>query len=534
MKRFEYRKNTKDPERSGARAQVHPISVVARSANRFWSKRLWFVFVCLMAIHTALSASDESTVKVASKLFTESVVLGELMTLLVKSTGAEAVHLREFGTTHVVWKSLLRGEIDLYVDYSGTLTSEILSNENIETMEGLRQRLLEDGLLVTESLGFNNTYALSMKPAVAARYGITRISDLRHYPELRFGFTDGFMARNDGWQGLRQTYGLPQTDVRGLHHHLAYRGLDNGEIDLMDAYSTDGEIAYYKLRVLEDDLDYFPDYHPLIVYRVDLAERMPHVVAALQKMVGNISEEEIRRMNSAVTLGEVPESGVAADFLAEKFHIRSEISEETPSDALYRRTVEHLVLVSISLLAAIALSVPLGVLCFKYKRSGQIVLGAVGVIQTIPSLALLVFMIPLLGIGNSPAIAALFLYSLLPIVRNTYVGLDEIPPQLRESAQALGLPPLARLRLIELPLAYRSILAGIKTSAIINIGTATLGALVGAGGYGQPILTGVRLDDMGLILQGAVPAAILALLAQGIFEIAERWLVPRGLRVEAE
>jgi osmoprotectant transport system permease protein len=144
------------------------------------------------------------------------------------------------------------------------------------------------------------------------------------------------------------------------------------------------------------------------------------------------------------------------------------------------------------------------------------VLGLTGAIQTIPALALLVFMIPWFGIGAWPAIAALFLYSLLPIVRNTHLGLRAIPGDVRESAIVLGLPAAARLRLVELPLAAPSMLAGVKTAAVINIGTATLGALIGAGGYGEPILTGIRLDDMELILEGAVPAALLALLVHWI------------------
>jgi osmoprotectant transport system permease protein len=143
-------------------------------------------------------------------------------------------------------------------------------------------------------------------------------------------------------------------------------------------------------------------------------------------------------------------------------------------------------------------------------------------------------MIPLLGIGFKPSIAALFLYSLLPIVRNTYAGLQNIPPHIRESAEALGLPPQSRLWLVELPIASRTILAGIKTAAVMNVGFATLGALIGAGGYGQPILTGIRLDDIGLILQGAIPAAGLALLVQGLFEVAERVVVSKGLRLEVE
>nr|VFK78433.1 MAG: osmoprotectant transport system permease protein [Candidatus Kentron sp. SD] len=497
-------------------------------------KRILFILACSMMMHTPFSASSDGEVRIASKLHTENIILGELMTHLVNNTGAKAIHLRELGTTNAVWKALLKGEVDLYAEYTGTITEEVFPNTPLKTINDIRRRLREDNLLATDSLGFNNTYAMSMKPEVAARYGITKLSDLRGHPDLRFGFTEGFMARHDGWQGLRRTYRLPQTEVRGLHHYLAYQGLDNDKIDLMDAYSTDAEIDYYGLRILEDDLHYFPDYYAIIVYRADLAQRLPQVVTALRKLVGNISEPEIRRMNSAVNLDKAPESKVAADFLAEKFDIRMEVTEETPFAKLYRLTLEHLVLVSVSLLAAIFVSIPLGIVSFKYKKPGQIILGIVGMIQTVPSLALLVFMIPLLGIGNSPAIVALFLYSLLPIIRNTYVGLDEISPQLRESAKALGLPPVVRLRLIELPLAYRSILAGIKTSAIINIGTATLGALIGAGGYGQPILTGIRLDDMGLILQGAIPAAVLALLVQGIFELAERWIVPKGLRITPE
>jgi osmoprotectant transport system permease protein len=199
----------------------------------------------------------------------------------------------------------------------------------------------------------------------------------------------------------------------------------------------------------------------------------------------------------------------------------------------WQHTVEHLVLVGISLSAAIVLAIPLGILAARHERLGQLVLGVAGIIQTIPSLALFVFMIPLLGIGAPPAIVALFLYSLLPIIRNTYAGLKDISPAIVESAQALGLPSRARLRIVELPLATRAILAGIKPSSVINVGTATLAALIGAGGYGQPILTGIRLDDIALILQGAIPAAALALLVQGLFELIERGLLPRSLRVQA-
>jgi len=317
-----------------------------------------------------------------------------------------------------------------------------------------------------------------------------------------------------------------------MDHDLAYRGLDSGSIDATDLYSTDAEIAYYRLCILEDDLRYFPVYDAVFLYRADLERRAPGFISALKGLEGRISESRMVRMNARAKLEKVHESRVAADFVFENLSITAGVHEETAVERLKRHTAEHLSLVGISLFAAIICSVPLGIMAAKHQRTGQVVLGIAGIIQTIPSLALLVFMIPLMGIGGPPAIVALFLYSLLPIIRNTFTGLHDIPSDIRESAEALGLSAVARLRLVELPMASRSILAGIKTSAVINVGTATLGALIGAGGYGQPILTGIRLDDVGLILQGAAPSAVLALVVQGLFELAERIFVPRGLRLK--
>jgi osmoprotectant transport system permease protein len=385
---------------------------------------------------------------------------------------------------------------------------------------------------MTKALGFNNTYAIGMKKQVAEELKIQKISDLRHYPILKFGFGYEFMDRGDGWPALRKSYNLPQENVRGLDHDLAYRGLEKGTIQAIDIYSTDAKIKYYDLCILEDDLNHFPLYNAVILYRSDLEERVPHVVTVLKKLESIIHESEMIKMNSRANLEMVPENQIASDFLLENLSLETESYEETSIGRLLRHTWEHLLLVAISLSAAIIISIPLGILSAKLPRLGQVVLGIVGIIQTIPSLALLVFMIPLMGIGGPPAIMALFLYSLLPIVRNTYTGLHDIRPQIGESAEALGLPPGARLRLVELPMASRSILAGIKTSAVINIGTATLGALIGAGGYGQLILTGIRLDNISLILQGAVPSAILALIAQGCFEALEKFFVPKGLRLK--
>jgi osmoprotectant transport system permease protein len=268
----------------------------------------------------------------------------------------------------------------------------------------------------------------------------------------------------------------------------------------------------------------------VILYRAELAKQQPAALGAILRLQGLIDEAQMIAMNARVKLGGEQEILVAADFLRERLGIEVAARASTRVGRLVRYSGQHIALVGVSLCAAILIAVPLGIAAARLPRLAQVILGGVGVAQTIPALALLVFMIPLFGIGPGPAVVALFLYSLLPIVRNTHTGLVGIPASLRESAEALGLTTGARLRLIEAPLAAPSILAGIKTAAVINVGAATLGALIGAGGYGQPILTGIRLDDVGLILEGAVPAAALALGVQWLFERAERAVVPRGLR----
>jgi osmoprotectant transport system permease protein len=231
------------------------------------------------------------------------------------------------------------------------------------------------------------------------------------------------------------------------------------------------------------------------------------------------------RMNARAKLDREPESQIAADFLRAQFGVATATRERGRASRIWQRTREHLAMVGISLGGAILLAIPLGILAFHRRAAGRAIFAVADILQTLPALALLVFLIPWLGIGYAPAIFALFLYSVLPVLRNTHAGLADIPQELRESAAALGLTRGARLRLVELPLAARSILAGIRTAAVINVGTATLGALIGAGGYGQPILTGIRLDDIGLILEGAIPAAVLALLAQIGFGLLEkRWV----------
>jgi len=480
------------------------------------------------------SSQNAAPVRIGSKLSTDSVILAEIATQLARSAGAPADHLRQLGGSEVLFKALLRGDIDLYPEYTGTLIEELLHDPGIQTDSQIRAALSGQGIGMTGPLGFSNNYAIGMGAERAETLHIATLSDLRARPELKFGFSNEFMDRHDGWPLLRSRYGLPQTSVRGLDHDLAYRALADGSIDATDLYSADAEIAYYHLRVLTDDLHVFPQYRAVYLYRLNLAVKWPAVAAAMEKMAGQIDESRMISMSEQAKLERIPEATVAAHFLQSALAISGYGRVSGFWRTLGRRTVEHLYLVCISLAAAIVVAVPLGVISARIPVLGRFILGGVAAIYTIPSLALLAFMIPLMGIGARPAIVALFLYSLLPIVRNTHAGLRAISPAIRESAQVLGLPPRVRLIRIELPMASASILSGIQTSAVINVGTATLGALIGAGGYGEPILTGIRLDSTGLILSGAIPAALLALLVQGLFELLERFLVPRGLRLKTE
>ena len=487
--------------------------------------------VIAMIGSTALAAdAPPRTFRIGSKVFTESVILGEIGRGLVADAGLKAIHRKELGGSQILFHALEADQLDAYPEYTGTIAAEILGLKGADARDEARIRagLAARGIGMSRPLGFDNTYAIGMRAEPADRLAIATISDLARHPELRFGFGNEFMDRADGWPGLRAAYGLPQNSVRGLDHDLAYRALASDEIDATELYSTDAEIRKYGLKILRDDRGFFPSYRSVWLYRTDLA---PAALAALARLEGKIDEPTMTAMNARAKLDGASEPRVAADFLASRFGIAADVASTGFARRLLNRLGEHLVLVITSLAAAIAAAIPLGVLAARRPKLGRWILAGAGVLQTIPSLALLVFLIPQLGIGAKPVLVALFLYSLLPIVRNTATGLRDVPASLVESAEALGLSSWARLRLVELPMASRSILGGIKTAAVINVGTATIGALIGAGGFGQPIFTGLRRDDTAMILyEGAIPAAVLALVVQAGFDLSERWLVPRGLR----
>jgi osmoprotectant transport system permease protein len=478
------------------------------------------------------AAADRApgTLHIGSKRFTESYILGEVLAQTA-APYARVEHLQGLGNTAIVLGALQAGRIDVYPEYIGTIDLEILKHAQPAPMDQIRRELAAMGLGVAVPLGFNNTYALAMR---GGQDGIQKLSQLGAQGALHFGLSHEFIGRGDGWPGLAKRYGLTQTP-QGLDHGIAYEALMQRQVDVIDIYSTDAKIRQYGLRVLEDDRAYFPRYDAVLLYRLDTAQRFPAAWRAIAQLEGRISAADMIAMNAAAEIDGQSFSRVAHDWLAahapgavaaatRPSPMRDGLMTKLLADDLWKLTRQHITLVLSALAMACLLGIPLGVFAAYFPRLRQVVLGLTGVLQTVPSLALLALLIPLLGvIGTAPALIALLVYALLPIVRNTCTGLLQVSPGLRLAAQALGLRTRDRLIHVELPLALPVILAGVKTAAVMSVGTATIAAFIGAGGYGERITIGLALNDNDMLLAGAIPAALLALLTQGLFELLERW-----------
>jgi osmoprotectant transport system permease protein len=485
--------------------------------------------IAAMAVAMAQAWAAAPVVRVGSKSFTESYILAEIVAQIVQEVGeATAERKLGLGGTGIVYGALASGDLDVYPEYTGTISYAILKDPSARTIELLRDRLRTLGLVISAPLGFDNTYALAVRRDTSTRLGLRRLSDLREHSELKAAFDPGFLDRDDGWPGLRRHYGLALADVRIMEHALAYPALMAGRVDVIDVFSTDGQLARLDVAVLTDDQRFFPGYNAVLLARASLPARFLRTWAELRRRLeGRIDSATMARLNAMADLDGKSFAEVAAAFLG---HSSAPRSSRDAGRELGHLTLEHLSLVVVSLVVAVAVGLPLAILAACRRRLAQLELIGVGLIQTIPALALLSFMIPLLGIGKRPALVALCLYALLPIVRNTYTGLTTLDQQLVEMAAVLGLTRWQRLAWIELPLASPTIMAGIKTSAVLTVGTATLAAFIGGGGYGTLIVTGLALNDVGTILSGAVPAALMALVMHGLFEAVDAIVVPRALR----
>jgi len=501
---------------------------------------LTLAWLGLAHVANVAHAADD-TLRVGSKRFTESYILAELLAqTAAPHTASPPVVRQGLGNTAIVYEALRSGAIDLYAEYTGTIAQEILKGSPADTREAMNAALAPMGLGVAIPLGFNDGYALAVRAADADRLGLRTLSDLAKHPELKLGLSNEFIGRADGWKGLAERYGFKQTPS-GLDHGLAYDAMAARQIDAIDIYTTDAKIDHLGLRVLEDDKKYFPRYDAVVLYKLDLPKRLPGAWAALKTLEGRVDEHAMIAMNARAELQSVPFDVIARDFLASTGK-EAKAGQQQPKEErrgfaaklfgpdLWKLARQHLFLVALSVGVAILIGVPIAILVFPHVRLRAVVLGFASLLQTVPSLALLAVLISMLGaIGALPALIALTLYSLLPIMRNTVTGLAEVPDGLRLAGTALGMTPPQSLRLVLLPLALPTLLAGVRTATAIAIGTATIAAFIGAGGFGERIVTGLALNDRELLMAGALPAAALALLSEGIFELVE-YLMRRGRR----
>ena len=511
-------------------------------------KRVVALALACALLPAAAIAADPPRIVVGAKKFTESAILGELMAQVLETHAGATVERRfNLAGTQVCYDGLRSGALDVYAEYTGTALRSILgATEAPATAAAVFAQVSEtfrtrDGLIWLAPFGFDNTYVLLMRPARAGELGVRAMGDLAAHP-LRYGMSYEFLARGDGMPGLRTVYHLNEAKTVGMEHDLAYQALVAGDIDVADGYATDAKIASLDLLPLIDDRAFFPPYEAAPFARADLFTRVPGAEAALRLLAGRIDAATMRRLNVAVEGERRAPAEVAANFLREIGLATREVAVERRAtsllDVLWERraitarlTGQHLVLTGAALLGAIAIGLPLGIAASRRPWLAGAALSSAGVLQTIPSIALLAFMLPLFGIGTAPAIAALFLYGLLPILRNAVAGLRSVDPLLIEVGRGLGMRPRDLLWRVEMPLAAPVILAGVRTAAVISVGTATLAAFIGAGGLGEPIVTGLSVTDTNLVLSGALPAAALAIAVDLALHGVERWATPKGLRV---
>lgn len=489
----------------------------------------WLALLAALLLGGSAPAWGEGPVQVGSKRFTESYLLGEIVTQTLTGAGVAAEHRQGLGNTAILAAALQQGQIDVYPEYTGTIVRELLKRDAPADAQAslvqLNTWLAPLGLKAAVPLGFNNSYALALREADAARLGLRTISDLAaRAPVLRLGLSHEFQARADGWPALQRAYGLTLQPGSGLDHGLAYQALARGQVDLIDVYTTDAPLGRQPVRVLRDDRGFFPRYDAVLLMRATLDD------APLRPLAGRLPEPVMIGLNAQAELDGRPFAEVARGFLAATVApaaARQGLWARLWAPDLPRLLAQHLALVFGSLLMAVVVAVPLGVAAHLRPRLAGPVMAVTGLVQTLPSLALLAFLIAAVGrIGYLPALLALLVYALLPIVRNTHAGLQAVPAGLVQAAAALGLRRGQVLRAVELPLALPTLMAGVKTAAVTNVGTATVAAFVGAGGLGERIVAGLAVNDGDLMLAGALPAAVLAVLVQVLFDGLERLARP--------
>ncbi len=476
-----------------------------------------------------LNIASANKITVGSKMFTESYVLAEILGQLIEAQGYEVDLKKGLGGTFIAFEALKNNEIQIYPEYTGTITGTILAKEleveapsrKMSDIHKINSMLNDKNLYYEDVFKFQNNYGIAISKLLFHKFKLTKISDLKDYPLWVASGSFEFSKREDGWIGLAKAYSLNHK-MTPMDHLLSFSALEKENVQFIEIYTTDAKVKMYDLKVLEDDLGFFPEYKAGFLAHKSLPEKLRIYLASVDL---SLSNEEMRNLNAAVEIDKMDPSDVATEFLKSKGLIKENqvrANDISMLDEIFHKLRRHLILVLVGLFSAILFTLPLMIVLWRHPKLQDVVTSLAGLFQTVPSIALLALLIPIFGIGVKPAFVALFLYSLLPIMRNALIGLRQVDPQLISLGEALGMTQKQVMIKVRFPLAWPVILAGIRSAAVINVGTATLAAFIGAGGLGEFIVMGLTMADTRLILMGAIPAILLALIFEVIFECIDR------------
>lgn len=518
--------------------------------------KTYFLFVFIICLpfskaDTKLPKERDKQLVIGSKIFTENILLAEMLALLLEEKyGFKIVRKFNMGGTRLVFDSLKEGYIDIYPEYTGTGYTMLLKMSGETSPEEIykivQTEFLERFQLVWSlPLGFENTYTLAVRKSDPRFQQIVSISQLSGQSEkFRLAMDHEFAERQDGFQNFSEKYRMNfvKHNLFTMNSALMYSALDNKEVDMIIAYSTDGRIKAFNLKVFADDKSFFPSYSAAYLTRESVFKLWPEVPMAFKDIEGHIDEKEMIALNNQVDQLKYELSQTARNFLIEKKVLNKQIQTLNSSNLIdyylsqksyfFKIFVEHLVLIFVSLFFALCFSIPMGVWAFYNSKVEKIVFSIVNTLQTVPSMALLGLLIPFLGIGFTPAVFALFIYSLLPLIRNTFEGIKNVDGSYVEASAGIGLTSWQILKFVQIPLALPVILAGVRTATVILVGTATLAAFIGAGGLGDPIFRGIATLDSRLIFLGAIPACFLAIVLDKSLAFLENLVISEGLKKE--
>ncbi|GIL38963.1 glycine betaine ABC transporter substrate-binding protein [Roseiterribacter gracilis] len=481
----------------------------------------WILLIALLLTHLLWApASRAETIRVGAKNFTEQWIVGELYAQALERAGITVERRFNLAGSAIAHAALVASEIDLYPEYTGTALAVVLkepargeaSDTVLARVRAFYQR--EIGATWLTPSGIDNGNVLLMRPG-------TQVADLsalaRIAPKLTIGLGTEFVDRDDGLPGLERVYGMKFGRVATFSAlALRYDALTRAQVDVINGFATDWQIADGALVALADDLALFPPYQLAPVVRN--AALTPRIASILDAVSARLDTATMQRLNGLVERDRFEPAEVAQAFLDGVEPTRAGL----PWSRLARATLEHAGLALASIVVGLAVALPLALLAARRDRLRATMLGFSALFYAVPSLALFALLLPLTGLGTVSAVIGLSLYAAMVLLRGLLGGLAALPPQLDEVATGLGLTPRQRLLRVTVPLLLPAFVASLRTALVAAIGLATIAAAIDAGGLGQMLLTGLAQRWPAKIALSAGAAVLLALLADRALLLLER------------